>query len=167
MDDASTTVDDVDEIPPVPKKTEKAVFLVVEGVDKGERFEIPHGACRAIGRSLDEAERTRLMNAGSMVSLDDFSKKLVFSYVAKQFGKKEGGAGFAGFQREPDFILQDKSISRLHAVLFFDESGIGILDLVSKNGTFVNGIEIESKILKTGDLIAVGTSKIRFEGVRS
>ncbi len=166
MDDASTTVDDIDEVPPVPKKTEKSVFLVVEGVDKGERFEIPHGACRAIGRSLDEAERTRLMNAGSMVSLDDFSKKLVFSYVAKQFGKKEG-AGFAGFQREPDFILQDKSISRLHAVLFFDESGIGILDLVSKNGTFVNGIEIESKILKTGDLIAVGTSKISLEGVKS
>ena len=143
--------------------------MVVEGMDKGERFEVPHGACRAIGRSLDEAERTRLMSAGSMVSLDDFSKKLVFSYVAKQFGKKEGATStdFAGFQREPDFILQDKSISRLHAVLFFDEAGVGILDLVSKNGTFVNGIEIESKILKSSDLISVGTTKIRLEGIRS
>ena len=49
-------------------------------------------------------------------------------------------------------------------MLFYDDSGlVGILDLVSKNGTYVNGAEVESKILKKGDLITVGGTKIRFE----
>lgn len=69
-----------------------------------------------------------------------------------------------GFLRGNDIPLKDIAISRLHAMLFYDESGtIGILDLVSKNGTFVNGAEVESKILKKGDLITVGGTKIRFE----
>ncbi len=166
---ASTTVDDIDE--PAPQKPSgRAVFLVVEGANKGERLELPMGSCRALGRSIDEEERTKLLNSGSMVSLDDFSKKLVFSYITTHFGQKgtqSAGGSFAGFKREPDFVLVDKSISRLHAILFYDQVGIGILDLVSKNGTFVNGAEIESKLLKEGDVITVGTSKLKVEGVLS
>ncbi len=169
IDESSTTVDDIDEIPAAKGAGKKVVCLIVEGADKGQKFEVVQGSCRALGRSLDEAERTKLLSANeAVVTLDDFSKKLVFSYVAKHFGKKEsavGAADFAGFQREPDFVLKDKSISRLHAMIFFGETGVGVLDLVSKNGTFVNGIEVESKMLKAGDLITVGGSKIRFEGI--
>lgn len=170
MDDISTTVDDVDEEPPPPGAGKQVAFLVVEGADKGQKFDLVLGNCRALGRSLDETERTRILDKEAMVSLDDFSKKLVYSYVSKNFGKKDTGtplAGFAGFHREPDFVLQDKSISRLHAIIFYDASGVGVLDLVSKNGTFVNGAEVESKMLKVGDLITVGKSKIKFEGFHS
>lgn len=149
---------------------EKAVLSIVEGKNKGERIEIGKGTCRAIGRSLDEAERTKVFNFDSAITLDDSSKQLVIQYVSRQFkgtkSARKGGGGEAigGFIRGPDFQIRDLSVSRLHAMIFHDESGsVGILDLVSKNGTFVNGAEVESKILKRGDLVTMGGTKIRFE----
>ena len=151
---------------------EQAVFAIVEGNNKGERIEVEKGTCRAVGRSLDDKEKTKVFSYDASLTLDDASKKLVMIYVAKQFHK--GGGSFApksegqedlgGFVRGSDFQVRDLGVSRLHAMIFFDESGgVGILDLVSKNGTFVNGAEIESKILKKGDLITIGGTKIRYE----
>lgn len=158
---------------------EKSVFLVVEGKNKGEKIDLEKGACRAIGRSLDDTERTKIFSVESSVGLDDASKKLVMQYLSKQFQRGQsaasaGGGGVAkrpegqetlgGFVRGADIQVKDVAISRLHAMLFFDESGaIGILDLVSRNGTYVNGAEVESKVLKKGDLITIGGTKIRFE----
>lgn len=161
-----------EEVAPSRSKTAKVVFLVVEGKNKGERIEVEKGTCRALGRSLDEVERTRVFSVGSVISLDDASKKLVMHYVSKQFQKgkadssssKGMGEDLGGFVRGPDCQILDLAVSRLHAMIFYDESGVvGILDLVSKNGTFVNGAEIESKILKQGDLAAIGGTKIRYE----
>lgn len=153
---------------------EKATFIIVEGKNKGERIELDKGTCRALGRSLDDAERTKIFAVDAAVTLDDASKKVVMQYLSKQFHKsdearspgrsKAGEENLGGFIRESDIPLKDVAISRLHAMLFYDDSSlVGILDLVSKNGTFVNGAEVESKILKKGDLITVGGTKIRFE----
>lgn len=155
---------------------QKVTFAIVEGKNKGEKLDLEKGTCRALGRSLDDAERTKIFSLDAAVSLDENSKKLVMQYLSKQFKKSGsvaapssssgGGAmeNLGGFLRGNDIPLKDIAISRLHAMLFYDESGtIGILDLVSKNGTFVNGAEVESKILKKGDLITIGGTKIRFE----
>jgi hypothetical protein len=112
----------------------------------------------------------------SAIGLDESSKKLVMQYVSHQFRKgaptpkggtvspQREGEAIGGFIRGPDFQVRDLAVSRLHAMIFFDESGeVGILDLVSRNGTFVNGVEVESKILKKDDLISLGGTKIRFE----
>ncbi len=156
------------------KPSEKALFTVVEGKNKGEKIDLEKGKCRAIGRSLDDTERTKIFSVEASVGLDDASKKLVMQYLGKQFqrggasspaAKPTGGVEvLGGFARGADIQVKDVAVSRLHAMLFFDESGsIGILDLVSKNGTYVNGAEVESKILKKGDLITIGGTKIRFE----
>ncbi len=151
---------------------EKAVFLIVEGKNKGEKIELEKGTCRAVGRSLDDAERTKIFAANSAATLDDQSKKLAIQYISKQFQKtpkrsdreREGREAIGDFLRGPDFQIRDVAVSRLHAMLFYDEEGtVGILDLVSKNGTYVNGAEVESKILKKGDLITIGGTKIRFQ----
>ena len=161
------------EVPPRSVSTsERVTFSVVEGKNKGEKIELEKGTCRAVGRSLDDAERTKIFAVESAATLDDQSKRAVMQYVSKQFSKgtksadrvQEGGEAIGGFLRGPDFQVRDLAVSRLHAMLFFDDSGtVGILDLVSKNGTYVNGAEVESKILKKGDLIAVGGTKIRYE----
>lgn len=148
----------------------KTVFSVVEGKNKGEVIELEEGTCRAIGRSLDDTQSTRIFSVDSAITLDDTSKKLVIQYVSRQFKKgggsrkKGGGEAIGSFVRGPDFQVSDLAVSRLHAMIFFDESGeVGILDLVSKNGTFVNGVEVESRVLKKGDLVTIGGTKIRFE----
>ncbi len=161
---------------PLPKKGEvsagnRCVFLIVEGKNKGEKIELEKGVCRAIGRSLAEMDRTKVFNVDSAISLDEASKKIVLQYLTNQFQKKptvqKAGIqeSLGGFLRGADFQVRDLAVSRLHAMVFHDESGlVGILDLVSKNGTYVNGGEVESKILKKGDLITIGGTKIRFEG---
>lgn len=145
------------------------VFTVVEGKGQGDKVEVMKGTCRALGRSLDESEKTQLISVDSTLALDEDSKKVAMRYVARQFqkgagAKKETKGSIGSFMRGPDYLVKDGAVSRLHAMIFYDDSGeVGILDMVSKNGTYVNGVEIESKLLKPGDLVALGNTKLRFE----
>jgi len=144
----------------------KAVFKVVDGANRGMVFQLEMGTCKAIGRASSDTNKTMMFNVDLNLSLDESTKNLVLKYISKQFRKSskashsKDGLGF--FRRTSDIVLDDPAISRLHAMLFYDEMGIGILDLVSKNGTFVNGEEVESRLLKKGDIIELGDTKIIF-----
>ena len=143
-------------------------FKIIEGPDLNMLFEIEYGTCRAIGRGSIDTNKTTIFNVDIALALDDDTRSLVLQYIARQF-KKHGKSSTTGevlgqFRRAPDVVLTDSSLSRLHAMMFADESGVGILDLVSKNGTFVNGAEIESYMLKKGDVIELGETTISFEG---
>lgn len=139
---------------------------VVEGHNKGLTFKMPKGTCRAIGRALEDTERTQVIDEHAVIGLDDSTKQIILNYITQQLGEKETGSSstasdLGSFQRLPDLSLTDNSISRLHAMLFHGPGGLGILDLVSKNGTFVNGVEVESKFLDPDDIITIGHSKLR------
>jgi pSer/pThr/pTyr-binding forkhead associated (FHA) protein len=54
--------------------------------------------------------------------------------------------------------LNDERISRYHLKLQADNSKIVLTDLDSTNGTKVNGEEIHVRILRDGDMIALGRS---------
>ena len=54
--------------------------------------------------------------------------------------------------------LNDERISRYHLKLQADHSKIVLTDLDSTNGTKVNGEEIHVRIVRDGDMIAVGRS---------
>ncbi|MDP2600298.1 MAG: FHA domain-containing protein [Deltaproteobacteria bacterium] len=134
-------------------------------------FDLDLGHCRAVGRSIVDTTKTTVLNVDWALSLDDETKGLVLQYISQQFRKPQPAAKettqpdrLGTFRRAPDVVLKDSTLSRLHAMIFFDEIGVGILDLVSKNGTFVNGQEIESRLLKKGDTIEFGETKIVFEG---
>lgn len=163
-------------------KLPRVTFRVVAGPDNNMTFQLERGTCRAIGRGSGDPNKTSVFNVDLTLALDDSMRGLVAQYVGKQF-RKSGGAdkgsadgparrafgdasadGLGHFRRAPDVILTDASLSRLHAMIFSEESGVGILDLVSKNGTFVNAQEIESKLLKSGDTIELGETTISFEG---
>ena len=61
--------------------------------------------------------------------------------------------------REPGLpgTIDDASVSRRHARLSRDETGVFLQDLGSKNGTFVKGIRISEPVaLEDGDEIRVG-----------
>lgn len=144
-------------------------FKVVGGADEGITFDLTRGSCRALGRALEDATKTTVISVDWAISLDEETKGLILQYMAQQFRKpmteessKENRLG--AFKREQDIVFKDNTLSRLHAMIFFDEVGIGILDLVSKNGTYVNGEEVESCLLKKGDTIELGETKIIFEG---
>ncbi|MBI5299089.1 MAG: FHA domain-containing protein [Deltaproteobacteria bacterium] len=146
------------------------IFRVVQGPDESMTFDLKSGTCRAIGRSSQDTTKTTVLNVDWALSLDEETKSLVLQYISQQFRKPQATQEAAhadqlgAFKRAPDVVLKDQTLSRLHAMIFFDDIGIGILDLVSKNGTFVNAEEIESRLLKKGDTIELGETKIIFEG---
>lgn len=169
-------IDEAQDLRAVPRaadgsavKLPRVTFRVVAGPDNNMTFQLEQGTCRAIGRGSGDPNKTSVFNVDLTLALDDSMRGLIAQYVGKQF-RKSGGAtktsadGLGSFRRAPDVILTDASLSRLHAMVFSEESGVGILDLVSKNGTFVNAQEVESKLLKSGDTIELGETTISFEG---
>lgn len=56
-----------------------------------------------------------------------------------------------------DLILDNPHISRMHAEIFWKGNTIGIKDLGSTNGVFVNGKKVTESVLNNGDKILIGT----------
>jgi len=145
-----------------------AKFRVIDGPDVNMTFQIERGTCRAVGRASVDPNRTAVFNVDIALELDETTRRLVLQYAGKQFRKAvssgaDSGSEIGSFRRVPDVVLTDAGLSRLHAMIFYDEMGIGILDLVSKNGTYVNSKEIESKLLTKDDVIEMGETTISFE----
>lgn len=63
-----------------------------------------------------------------------------------------------------DLAIRDLSVSGKHAMLQIDVSSerYGLIDLGSRNGTFVNGLHVESCALREGDKIFLGETVLRF-----
>ncbi len=143
-------------------------FRVTAGPDAGMTFQIEQGTCRALGRASVDPNKTTAFNVDLALALDDGTRSLILQYIGKQFQRNAGDGKATGerlglFRRVPDVVFSDPSLSRLHAMLFSDGENVAILDLVSKNGTYINGQEVESRMLSRGDAIEVGDTTIVFE----
>ncbi len=64
---------------------------------------------------------------------------------------------------ENDVVIADSSVSRLHAELRPEVGGYVLYDRGSSNGTLVNGVEITSQQLRSGDQITIGDDVFRFD----
>jgi signal transduction histidine kinase/pSer/pThr/pTyr-binding forkhead associated (FHA) protein len=70
-----------------------------------------------------------------------------------------------GRDQENTISLMDSRMSRNHAILRYQHGEWVLYDLDSRNGTFLNGIRIEQRTLKHGDLIGLGQTFLRFREV--
>ncbi len=61
-------------------------------------------------------------------------------------------------------LTADTTVSRRHASIQPDGAGFVIQDTGSSNGTFVNGIRIQTQVLSAGDEVRIGGSLFRVEG---
>jgi hypothetical protein len=64
-------------------------------------------------------------------------------------------------RKECDLVLDDRLISRRHAEIKFVENKLVIEDLLSTNGTKVNGKNIKKKQLAANDLVSIGPTNLR------
>jgi len=67
-----------------------------------------------------------------------------------------------GRSPECQIVLRDFGISRMHAKVVAEPSGVRIFDLKSKNGTQVNGVQVMDASLRDGDRILLGKFQITF-----
>ena len=68
-----------------------------------------------------------------------------------------------GRSRQCDLVLADPNVSRRHAELRQRGNDYLIVDLDSTNGVEVNGQKVRTQALRNGDLINLGTMRVRFE----
>jgi hypothetical protein len=77
------------------------------------------------------------------------------------------GSNIIGRGTDSDLQLLDQGISRRHLDIQFDGNFATAYDLGSTNGTTVNGHEISSQLLRHGDVIRVGHTRIVFHQERT
>ncbi len=68
-----------------------------------------------------------------------------------------------GRSAEADIALADEGLSRLHARVAFHDQDVGLEDLGSRNGTFLNGVRVTAEHparLADGDRIVVGRTTV-------
>jgi hypothetical protein len=68
-----------------------------------------------------------------------------------------------GRHKNNDISIADPKVSSFHARIDRNPDGFLLVDLGSRNGTFVNGKRIESGILKTGDEVRLGTARLLYK----
>lgn len=68
-----------------------------------------------------------------------------------------------GRHKNNDISVGDPKVSSFHARIDRSADGFVLVDLGSRNGTFVNGKRIESSVLKTGDEVRLGTARLLYK----
>lgn len=68
-----------------------------------------------------------------------------------------------GRHKNNDISVSDPKVSSFHARIDRSPEGFVLVDLGSRNGTFVNGKRIESNVLKTGDEVRLGTARLLYK----
>jgi hypothetical protein len=62
-----------------------------------------------------------------------------------------------------DVVLDDPTVSRLHARLAFRHGKWVLNDLASTNGTIINGVRLERCTLRPGDHLVLGEAHLRID----
>ena len=62
-----------------------------------------------------------------------------------------------------DIVCDGEFVSRQHALLIRDGDSIVIIDLKSRNGTFVNSQPVSSKVLRDSDIVVIGDHRIKLD----
>ena len=60
-----------------------------------------------------------------------------------------------------DIVILDQFVSGQHALLLRDENAVVLIDLKSRNGTFVNSRRVRSKVLLHNDIVSLGDHRMK------
>lgn len=79
----------------------------------------------------------------------------------------EGTAVVVGRSADCGLVLPDATVSRRHAELTASADHLLVHDLGSRNGTFRNGVRVQTARLRAGDVVTFGVVQVRVEGGRA
>ena len=141
----------------------KALLKIRTGEGSGDTLSIKQGICRLVGRHLSEGETAMIDRDGNR-ALGGAAKNILKQHLEKNTVNDEEAIDDAEptstFDRGADIILGDTATSRVHAMIFFDSTGIGVIDLASTNGTFVNDTQVNSTRVQENGVIRIGNTEL-------
>src|SRR3989338_8886369 len=79
----------------------------------------------------------------------------------------EKGPVLVGREKDCHMILSNSNVSKHHARFQLKNKTVILEDLKSRNGTFVNGVLIQTKEITSGDKIAFGDDIFEFQRVQA
>ena len=79
------------------------------------------------------------------------------------FRLRAGGIKTVGRATRADFILDAPLVSRLHCRLEAGDDQLEVIDLSSRNGTYVNGKRVKRAHLTKGDTLRVGRVELTID----
>ncbi|MFL5560759.1 MAG: adenylate/guanylate cyclase domain-containing protein [Gemmatimonadaceae bacterium] len=91
--------------------------------------------------------------------------KLISTEGEQTFELRSGGTLVVGRALSSDIPVLDPTISRRHAEVMWDGSGVHVKDLGSSNGTFLNGVKVEEAKLSPGDVVTFGKVPFRLKEI--
>ena len=91
--------------------------------------------------------------------------KLISTEGEQTFELRSGGTLVVGRALTSDIPVLDPTISRRHAEVLWDTTGVHVKDLGSSNGTFLNGVKVEEAKLSPGDVITFGKVPFRLKEI--
>lgn len=80
--------------------------------------------------------------------------------VALSFGEH---TIYLGRRDKNEFMLTDRSVSRLHASITYRRHRHVLCDVGSLNGTLVNGVPVTESVLQDGDEVRLGSTLLLYE----
>jgi pSer/pThr/pTyr-binding forkhead associated (FHA) protein len=140
-------------------------LVAVEGPDRGMRYSIEEGTYRVLARAQDDSTSTMQMTWDGARVLDSAAQARADEVLGDRAGAgvTPHRARTGSRKRGPDIVLKDGSVSRTHALVFVDREVISVADLMSTNGTRVNGDTVLDVDLREGDVVHLGKTKLRVE----
>lgn len=114
-----------------------------------EDFGVPtsSAATEAVPAWVEES-LTEMSSRGKFLAFEESGRRIV---MPLRSGRSRIGRSVGAQVR-----FDDSSVSRRHAVITTDETGVRILDDRSLNGVHVNGQRVQSAVLHDGDCIGIG-----------
>ncbi|MBN4076221.1 FHA domain-containing protein [Gemmatimonas aurantiaca] len=70
-----------------------------------------------------------------------------------------------GRTKENDIVLENRGVSRKHAMIEFNDAGAVVIDNESLNGTFLNDRKVQEELLRDNDHITIGKYDLIFHDV--
>ena len=115
---------------------------------------------------LYEIDVDKLADDESGVALEDLPVEGT-ALVVRAGGGRQGetfpldqGRHEIGRSPDAEIFLDDVTVSRSHAIVTHDESGVVIEDLGSLNGTYVNRRRVDKATLEDGDEVQIGKYRL-------
>lgn len=60
-----------------------------------------------------------------------------------------------------DIIIEDKFVSKQHALVIREKNAVTLVDLKSANGTFVNSRRVQRTVLRHNDIVSIGDHRLK------
>jgi two-component system, NtrC family, response regulator GlrR len=124
----------------------------------------PHEAVPAETRE-DEARTTTAVKDrhADHAMVQRFWLRVLTGSRAGETFHSEGEVVVIGTHDSADLVLTDETVSRFHCEIEIQGGRALLRDLESRNGTFVDGVNVKEAWLHAGATVALGTTEIRFD----